>query len=142
MCQHSTRLTKTFSDRAIPLLGTLFLMSYLKLLLAVVDICVYTTLTVYPSESKIVVWYINGNLLYDCYPHIFLLLVAIATLMLVYMPYTLVIISIQWLMRFSHLRALKWISKFNPVFDTHLAPLKDNHHYWFGTLLILRGISS
>ena len=140
VCRHSTRLTKTFGDRAVPLLATLFLMSYLKLLRAVVDICVYTTLTVYPSESKIVVWYIDGNLLYGHYPHIFLLLVAIATLMLVYMPYTLVIFSIQWLRRFSHLRVLKWISKFNPVFDAHLAPLKDKYHYWFGTLLILRGI--
>ena len=35
---------------------------------------------------------------------------------------------------------LKWISKFNPVFDAHLAPLKDKHHYWFGTILILRGV--
>ena len=40
----------------------------------------------------------------------------------------------------SHLRLLKWVSKLNPVFDAHLAPLKDNHHYWFGVLLIVRGI--
>ena len=32
------------------------------------------------------------------------------------------------------------LKKFNPIFDTHLASLKDKHHYWFGTLLILRGI--
>ena len=140
VCRHSTRLTKIFGDRAVPLLATLFLMSYLKLLRTVVDICLYTTLTVYPTESKIVVRYLDGNLLYGHFPHIFLLLVAIAFLICVYMPYTLVIFSIQWLRRISHLKVLKWISNFNPVFDAHLAPLKDKHHYWFGTLLILRGI--
>ena len=133
VCRHSIRLTNLFGDRAVPLLSTLFLMSYLKLLRNVVDICVYTTLAVYPPESRIVVWSLDGNLRYGHYPHIFLLLVAIATLMLVYMPYTLVIFSIQWLRRVSHLRALKWITKFNPVYDAHLAPLKDKHHYWFGT---------
>ena len=140
VCKHSSRLTKIFGDRAVPLRVTLVLMSYLKLLRTVVDVCLYTTLTVYPSESKIIVWYLDGNLLYGRYPHIFLLLVAIATLMLIYLPYTVLLFSIQWLRRFSHLRILKWISKFNPVFDAHLAPLKDKHHYWFGTLLILRGV--
>ena len=73
---YSTRFTKMFGDRAVPLLATLSLMSYLKLLRTIVDICLYTTLTVYPSESKIVIWYLDGNLLYGRYPHIFLLLVA------------------------------------------------------------------
>ena len=140
MCKYSTKLTRMFGDRTVPLLVTLFLISYLKLLRTVVDICLYTTLTVYPSESKILVWYLDGNLLYGHYPHIFLLVVAIPTLMFIYMPYTLVIFSIQWLRRGSHLTALKWISKINPVFDAHLAPLKDKHHYWFGTLLIARGV--
>ena len=140
VCRHSTRLTKIFGDRAVPLLATLFLISYLKLLRTVVDICVHATLTVYPTESKIVVWYLDGNLLYGHYPHVLLLLVAIVTLILVCTPYTLVIFSIQWLRQFSDLRVFKWISKLSPVFDAHLAPLKDKHHYWFGALLILRGV--
>ena len=127
--QYGLALTKTiillqYSAKAVPFeychlsQTVVTLMSYLKLLRTVIDICVYTTLTVYPSEPKIVVWYINGNLLYGRYPHIFLLLVAIATLMLVYLPYTLILFSIQWLRKFSHLRVLRWISKFNPVFLT------------------------
>lgn len=30
--------------------------------------------------------------------------------------------------------------KFHPIYDAHLAPLKDKHGYWFGALLILRGV--
>ena len=139
-CKHSIKLTNMFGERAVPTLATLFLMSYLKLLRTTLEIFVYTTLTVYPSESKFVVWSLDGNLLYGGYPHIFLLLVAMAVLLLVYVPYTMIIFSIQWLRKISHLRLFRWVVKFNPTYDAHLAPLKDRHHYWFGTLLILRGI--
>ena len=46
----------------------------------------------------------------------------------------------QWLRRISHFRILKWIIQFHPVFDAYFAPLKHKHHYWFGLLLIVRGI--
>ena len=93
VCRHSTRLTKTFGDRALPLLATLFLMSYLKLLHTVV----YHT--VHPSESKIVVWYIDGNLpilpylpTFCCCSNPYACLHAIYT----------GLISIQWPRRYSH----------------------------------------
>ena len=140
VCRHSIRLTNMFGERAVPLLATLFLMSYLKLLRIILDICIYTTLTVYPSVTRVVVWSLDGNYRYGNYPHIFLLLAAIATLLLLHLPYTLTLFTIQWLRRISHLRLFKWATKLQPVFDAHLAPLKDKHHYWFGVLLILRGV--
>ena len=140
VCRHSIRLTNMIGERAVPLLATLFLMSYLKLLRIILDICIYTTLTVYPSDSRIVVWSLDGNYRYGNYPHIFLLLAAIATLLLLHLPYTLTLFTIQWLRRISHLRLFKWVTKLQPIFDAHLAPVKDKHHYWFGVLLILRGV--
>ena len=38
----------------------------------------------------------------------------------------------------SYLRLLRWINKFTPFYDACFAPLKDKHHYWFGTLLLVR----
>ena len=43
-------------------------------------------------------------------------------------------------MKISHWRLLRWINKYTPVYDAYLAPLKDKHHYWFGTLLLMRGL--
>ena len=40
----------------------------------------------------------------------------------------------------SHLKLLKWVPKFNLIYDAHLAPLKDKLHYWFGVLLIVQGV--
>ena len=49
-------------------------------------------------------------------------------------------IFIQPLRRVSHLRPLKWINKFTPVYDAYFYPLKDRHQYWFGVKLLVRGI--
>ena len=46
----------------------------------------------------------------------------------------------QWLQKISHLKLLRWIPRFKPVYDAYFAPLKDKHHYWFGILLLVRGI--
>ena len=46
----------------------------------------------------------------------------------------------QWLRRFSDYQLLKWISKFHPVYDAYFAPLKCRQQYWFGVLLLVRGI--
>ena len=46
----------------------------------------------------------------------------------------------QWLQKISHLKLLRWIPRFKPVYDAYFAPLKDEHHYWFGILLLVRGV--
>ena len=43
-------------------------------------------------------------------------------------------------MRVSHLRPLKWINKLAPVYDAYFSPLKDKYRYWFGAMLLVRGI--
>ena len=46
----------------------------------------------------------------------------------------------QWMRRTSYSKASKWITKYKPVIDAYFAPLKDQHHYWFGVLLLMRGV--
>ncbi|MCG8626419.1 MAG: ATP-binding cassette domain-containing protein, partial [Proteobacteria bacterium] len=54
--------------------------------------------------------------------------------------YTLLLLFIQPLRRVSHLRPLKWINKLAPVYDAYFSPFKDKHRYWFGAMLLVRGI--
>ena len=82
-------------------------------------------------------WYLDGNLSYCQHPHIYLFIAAITTLIFC-LPFTLFLLLIQCWRRISHLRLLRWINKFTPFYDAYFAPLKDKHHYWFGTLLLVR----
>ena len=137
-CRYSSRLTNLIGDRAVPLLATLFLLSYTKLLRTVTTILEFGVLVHYPYNSKIIVWFMDGSLHYCQHPHIYLFLVAIVTLFFC-LSYTLFLLLIQCWRRFSHLRLLRWINKFTPFYDAYFAPLKDKHHYWFGSTLLVRG---
>ena len=139
-CRYSSRLTNLIGSRAVPLLATLFLLSYMKFLRTIIDATSIAVIAHYPQNTSYVVWYLDGNLRYCQHPHIYLFLAAMATLVFLWLPYTLLLLFIQPLRRVSHLRPLKWINKLAPVYDAYFSPLKDKHQYWFGTMLFVRGI--
>ena len=139
VCHYSSRLTNLIGDRAVPLLATLFLLSYTKLLRTLMTIFEFGVLTHYPNESKIIVWYLDGNLPYCQHPHIYLFLVAMVIVIFLCIPFKFFLLLIQCWKRISYLRLRRWINKFIPFYDAYFAPLKDKHHYWFGMLLFTRG---
>ena len=139
MCRYSSHMTNLIGDRTVPLLATLFLLSYTKLLRTVISIFEFEVLTYYPDNSQVIVWYLDGNFQYCQHPHIYLFVIAMAILIFLCCPFTLFLFLIQFWRRMSHLRLLRWINKFTPFYDAYFAPLKDKHHYWFGTLLLIRG---
>ena len=144
--RHSTRLTNLLGNRAVPLLATLFLLSYMKLLRVVVsslEFCFlfrinYTCAD--ESPSQLVVWSVDGSLGYFEFPHILLFLAGLVTLLFLWIPYTLLLFLMQWFRRLPQCGPLKWIMHFNPLYDAYFAPLKHKHHYWFGALLLAHGI--
>ena len=140
----SSRFSKLFGNRSVPTLATLLALSLTKLLRTIIaglqlaQIKTYTSASL-KSTSMTLVWALDGNLKYGKYPHGFLLFAALACLIFLWIPYTLILFSMQWLRRIDHYRPLKLIAKFKPVYDAYFAPFKDNHHYWFGVLLIAQG---
>ena len=60
--------------------------------------------------------------------------------LLLSVPYTLALLSIQWLQRFSHHRLLFWVHRIMPLFDAYTGPYKAKHRYWTGLLLLARVI--
>ena len=139
-CHYSSRLTNLIGSRAVPLLATLFLLSYMKLFHTIIDATSVAVIAQYPKNTSYIAWYLDGNLCYCQHPHIYLFIAAIVTLVFLWFPYTLLLLFIQPLRRVSHLRPLKWINKLAPVFDAYFSPLKHKHQYWFGTMLLVRGI--
>ena len=143
---HSTKLTDLLGERPVPILVTLFLLSYTKLFQIITASVGFTKIDVFGTnslESKnytLRVWSLDGNHVYCSYPHALLFTVALLVFLTVWLPYTVVLFSVQWLRKISHLKLLQWVPKFTPIYDVHLAPLKDKYLYWFGVLLIVRGI--
>ena len=139
---HSTKLTKLFGNRPVPILVTLILLSYTKLFQIIIASVGFTQINVFGANRNytLTVWSLDGNYMYCHYPHVLLFVAALLVFLTIWLPYTLMLFSVQWLQKMSHHKLLKWVPKFNPIYDAHLAPLKDKHHYWFGVLLIIRGV--
>ena len=138
--RHSSLVTKLFGNTAVPMLATLFLLSYSKLLRTIITAMSMTFLVEYPSGYKSTVWSFDGNLQFCGIPHVFLFTAALASLLILWLPYTSVLLSVQWLQIGSEHKVLKWVDKLKPVFDAYFAPFKDKHRYWVGVLLLVRGV--
>ena len=123
------RLTR---HRALPVLATLFLLSYTKILLAVSHVIFsYSTITHLPSKHTKLAWSVDGNvpllgakfiLLFTAYLVIFLILI----------PFNIVLLFTRWLSRF------RFINKFKPLLDIYQGPYKDRFYYWTGLQLVIR----
>ena len=142
--RYSSKLSMLFESRSISTLATLLFLSYSKLLRAIIACLQLVTYYTY-NDSNVdgsinIVWAINGNYSYGRYPHIFLLLAAIACFILLWIPYTLLLFSMQWLRSVDHFGPLKFIGRYKPLYDAYFAPLRDKHHYWFGLLLLSQGL--
>ena len=139
-CHYSSRLTKIFGNRGLPVLATLLCLSYVKLMRTIIDGMGFTIYHNINSTRSQVVWSLDGNLLYGQYPHIFLLLAVIAALLFLWAPYTFVLIFTQWCRKYSHRLLCRWTILYKPFYDCQFACLKEKHHYWHGTLLLTRAI--
>ena len=134
--RYSIRVARITGYNSVPVLATLFLLSYAKLLRTIITVMSYTTVD-YPQGSK-VVWSADGNIDYLGPNHAPLFVAALATLLFLWLPYTLLLLLGQWLRRFDNHLLTHMLMKIKPFLDAHYGPLKDKHYYWFGALLFIR----
>ena len=134
---YSTVVSRLTPNNAVQVLSTLFLLSYAKMLRVVITVFFFTNL-VYPDGYKRRVWLYDGNIEFLTEQHMFLFIVTFLLLILLSVPFTLSLVSIQWLQKISHYRFLCWVHKLMPLFDEYTGPYKHKHRYWTGTLLLVR----
>jgi len=116
---------------SVPVLATLFLLSYAKLLRVIIAAFSFTTLATYQNEttvnsSKEYVWLYDGNVQYLQGKHIPLFVAALVIIAALAGPYTLMLIFVQCLQRSRH-RVLFCVRRLKPLFDAYTGPYKDRH---------------
>ena len=132
----SSRFSKLTGKNSIQVLATLFLLSYTRLLRLTINVFSYAELT-YSDGHHTKVWLVDGNVEYFKGKHIPLFLIT-TLFVVVTLPYTIVLLSIQFLYKISHYRVMFWIQKLKPFFDAYTGPYKAKHRYWTGLLLLVR----
>ena len=135
VAHYSTRATGILGTNTVPVLATIFLLSYAKLLRTVLIILEFSVLH-YPDGQKLV-WSFDGSVPYFGLQHSILFVVAVLFLLLG-LPYTFVLLLVQCLRKYSNLKPLQWINTLYPLFDSYMNPFKAKHHYWIGLGLLAR----
>ena len=131
-----TAVASLVGKNAVKVLATLFLLSYAKLLRAVMTTISLTFLS-FSDNSKQAVWLHDANIPYFHAKRIPLLIVAFL-FGLCTLPYVLSILFVQFLQRNTHLRIFSWVLKLKPFLDAYAGPYKDKYRFWTGWLLVLR----
>ena len=134
----SNKFAKLLGNNPVAVLATLILLSYTKILRTFTTAITFTYLE-YPTYNKSV-WLFDANIDYLGSKHIPLFLVAVLIFVLLFLPYTFLLLFGQWLPAISHLRFFSWVNRLKPFMDSYHAPYKAKHRYWPGLLLVLRFI--
>ena len=130
--RYSTRVQRLTAQRALPILATLFLLSYTKVLQTVCKVLFYyDKITHLPTKRTEYVWSIDTTVSGVKFTVIFFVCLL---LFFILIPFNLVLLCTRKLSYF------KIIAMFKPLLDAYLSPYKDNRFYWTGVLLLVRTI--
>ena len=129
LSRHSQRISNLTSRSAVPVLATLIHLSFSRLLRLTLDGLIIVELEVSGRTGHAMVWYYDGNLKYFNTDRLGLFLLAILSLFIFVIPYTIFFTGIKFFLRF------KVVNKFRPFVDAFCAPYKDKYRFWFGARL-------
>ena len=132
--RYSTKLQRLTARRALPVLATLFLLSYTKILRTVSSVLFsYSIVTNLPSNCTMLVWLVDTETPIFGLKFTLLFIVSIL-LFLILLFFNAILLFTKTFMRFQY------INKFKPLLDAYLGPYQNKLYYWTGLQLFLRAV--
>ena len=134
LSRYSATVQRFTAKKALPVLATLFLFSYTKVLVTVCNVLFqYSTVTHLPSNKTELLWSISTTTPLFGVKFLALFIVCII-LFLLLLPFNLILLFTRTLSR------LKLIARFKPILDTYFGAYQDSAYYWTGLLLLIRAV--
>ena len=138
LANRSRRVAKLSGNNGVPVLATLFLLSYAKIFTTIIKIVTHTKL--HTTEGDKLVWSVDGNIDYLGSKHAALFAAAVVALVFLWLPYTLLLLLGKYLHRINCRPVTRTLMKLKPFLDAHYAPFHDRHQHWFGGILIVKAV--
>ena len=132
--RHSPKVQRITARRALPVLATLFLLSYTKILRTVSSVLFYySTITHLPSGHTTLVWAVDANVPLFGLKYTTLFIVCLI-LFIILLPFNGILCFTKTAMR------LRLVNHFKPLIDAYQGPYKYKYYYWTGLQLIMRAV--
>ena len=146
LLRYSSKAVRLVGRQAIPVLATMILLSYTKLIRTVVQALYFIKIPCTDSKNNTVLLlrsYIDANVEYVRGCHMPLFLFSLAVLVLLIIPYTFYLLTIPLFEGplSKYMCCCKKLSTYmKPFFDAYGGPYKDKYRFWTGFLLLVRVI--
>ena len=130
--RHSSRILRLTYTRSLPVLATLFLLSYTGVLRTVLTVLFsYSTITHLPSGHQQLVWSIDASVRLFGLKFI-ILFIPCLVLFLILIPFNITLLFIRYFLQF------RIVNRFKPLLDAFQGSYKDKYYYWVAVHLALR----
>lgn len=135
--RYSSLVEKITRKRVIPVIATIFLLSYNKLLLTTAKVlCSYRTIHSLPDNEDSVIWFWDTGTPLVGIKFLTLLTVCLLVFLMILLPFNLLLLFTKFSYRF------RFVAEYlKPYLDAYQAPFKNNCYYYFGIELLLRPIA-
>ena len=143
LCKRYGKISRLMGSHAVPVLSTLFLLSYTKLVRAIVVVLHKREVTLHCTDESVrsvSLWYEDPNVEYAKGKHAGLFGFALLVSVFFVIPYTLFLLLNPFYEKYlSNLQLLKKVwDRFKPIIDAYSGPMKDEYRFWPGLLLVAR----
>ena len=130
--RYSTKIQRLTSRRALPVLSTIFLLCYTKILRMVCNVLFwYFKVNHLPNNITEIIWSVDTTT--PVFGIKFLMMFVVSfILFFILLPFNMVLSFPRLMMR------IKLVNTFKPLLDTYLGPYKDKVLFWTGLLLLIR----
>ena len=131
---YSSRILRLTYTRSLPVLATLFLLSYTGVLRTVLTVLFsYSTITHLPSCHQQIVWSIDASVpLFGL--KFTILFITCLVLFLLLISFNITLLFTRYLLRF------RLINHFKPILDAFQGSYKDRYYYWVAVHMTMRSL--
>ena len=130
--RYSSKILRLTYSRSLPVLATLFLLSYTGVLRVVLTVLFsYSIITHLPSDHQQIVWSIDASVPLFGIKFIILFITCLV-LFLLLIPFNITLLFTRYLLRF------RVINYYKPLLDAFKGSYKDKYYYWVGLQLTMR----
>ena len=132
--RYSSRILRLTYSRSLPVLATLFLLSYTSVLRTVLTVLFsYSTITHVPSGHQELVWSVDASVpLFGL--KFTILFITCLVLFLILLFFNIILLFTRCLSQY------KLINYFKPILDAFQGPYKDRYYYWIAVYIMLRSL--
>ena len=132
--RYSSRILRLTYERSLPVLATLFLLSYTSVLRIVLTVLFsYSTITHIPSGRQELVWSVDASVpLFGL--KFTILFITCLVLFFILLFFNIILLFTRCLSQF------RLINHFKPILDAFQGSYKDKYYYWVAVHIVLRSL--